>query len=100
MQIKVAIVEDSAEIREGLALFLNRGSNLSCVGAFTNAEDALRQLPQLKPDVVLMDIRLPGMSGVAAIRQLKELLPAVQIMMLTVFEDYDQIFKSLVAGAT
>jgi DNA-binding NarL/FixJ family response regulator len=70
------------------------------VGAFPTAEDALKTLPQLKPDVVLMDINLPGMNGVECVRELKRILPDTQIVMLTVYEDTDNIFNALAAGAT
>jgi DNA-binding NarL/FixJ family response regulator len=98
--IRVALVEDDAEVRAGLEALLGSASNCSCVAAFASAEEALSKLPELKPDVVLMDIHLPGMSGIDCIRQLKLHQPNIQIMMLTVFEDHDRIFQSLAAGAS
>ena len=67
---------------------------------YPNAEDALKDLPNVKPEVVLMDINLPGMNGVECVRQLKQLLPALQVMMLTVYEDTENIFNALAAGAS
>jgi len=97
--IKVAVVEDSPDEREAL-FFLVRGSpGFTCVAACRNAEECLEKLPPLKPDVVLMDIGLPGISGIECIGRLKRLLPDTQMMMLTVFEDHDRIFQALSAGA-
>ncbi len=100
MPIKVAIVEDNQQYRNTLVRIIERESAYKCVGAFPTAEDALRTLPQLKPDVVLMDINLPGMNGVECVRELKRILPDTQIVMLTVYEDTDNIFNALAAGAT
>ncbi len=100
MPIRVAIVEDTREIREGLAFLINSSPGFSCVAACGSAEDALLRLPKSIPDVTLMDIQLPGMSGIECIRLLKSRLPAMQIMMLTIFEDHDRIFQSLMAGAS
>jgi DNA-binding NarL/FixJ family response regulator len=98
--IKVALVEDDREIRESLASLINGSPGLHCVAGFATAEEALERMPTVAPDVVLMDIRLPGMSGIDCIRRLKNLAPDLQIMMLTVFDDHDKIFQSLAAGAT
>ena len=98
--VKVAIVEDNREIREGLALLINSAPGFECITACANAEEALVGLPIKQPDVVLMDIQLPGMSGIDCIRELKQQLPKLQILMLTVFEDYERIFRSLSAGAS
>ena len=78
---------------------LNRADGFRCVSQYGSAEDALKDLPGIKPDVVLMDINLPGMNGVECVRQLKTLLPATQVMMLTVYEDTENIFNALAAGA-
>jgi DNA-binding NarL/FixJ family response regulator len=99
MSITVAIVEDNEKFRTTLARVLNRSEGFRCVSHYPNAEDALKALPQDKPAVVLMDINLPGMNGVECVRQLKQLLPETQIMMLTVYEDTDNIFNALAAGA-
>lgn len=100
MPIKVAIVEDSEEIREGLSVLINGSSGFLCVATYPTAEVALKYLPAQKPDVVLMDIQLPKMSGIECVEKLKERDSDLQIMMLTVYEDDDRVFKSLAAGAT
>ena len=100
MTIKVAIVEDNEKIREGLAILIDGSDGFQCSAAYESAEEALRKLPSYKPDVVLMDIQLPKMSGIDCVAKIKERTPEVQIMMLTVYEDNEMVFKSLVAGAT
>jgi DNA-binding NarL/FixJ family response regulator len=100
MQIKVAIVDDDEGIRSSLASLIRRAANLKLVGDFPSAESALKEIPSRAPDVVLMDINLPGMNGVECVRQLKTLMPAVQFMMLTVYEDSDSLFNSFKAGAS
>src|SRR5665213_2015690 len=100
MQIKVALVEDDAQVREELAKLINRAPGFSCVGAYPDGETALAELPRQKPDVVLMDINLPGISGIDCIRPLKAACPSVQIIMLTVYDEVGQLFKSLMAGAS
>jgi DNA-binding NarL/FixJ family response regulator len=100
MPIKIAIVEDNRTVREGLGYLVGNAPGFECVGQWASAEEALVLLPSIKPDVVLMDIGLPGMSGIQCIARLKEILPATQVMMLTVFEDDDRVFQSLSAGAT
>jgi RNA polymerase sigma factor (sigma-70 family) len=100
MPITVSIVEDSDKLRETLVRVLNRADGFRCVSQYANAEDALKDLPQIKPDVVLMDINLPGMNGVECVRQLKKIAPEIQVMMLTVYEDTENIFDALAAGAS
>jgi len=100
MPINVAIVEDLDDIREGLAFLINGSEGFRCVAMYASAEAALEELPDHAPDVVLMDIGLPGMSGIDGIRLLKAQYPALQIMMLTVCEDDDKIFHSIQAGAS
>jgi DNA-binding NarL/FixJ family response regulator len=95
----VAIVEDDAGIRESLTAFLGRAKGVRCVAAYADAEQALRELKTLTPDVVLMDINLPGMSGIEATRELKRARPDARILMLTVYEDNKALFDSLKAGA-
>lgn len=97
--IRVAIVEDDEWVRENLVRELGRNTGFSCLGAFRSAEAAIEGVPSLNPDVVLMDINLPGMDGVQCIRRLKEICPDVQFLMLTVYEESDKIFNSLIAGA-
>ena len=99
MPISVSIVEDNDKLRGTLARVLNRADGFRCVSQYPSAEDALKDLPNVKPDVVLMDINLPGMNGVECVRQLKPLLPQMQVMMLTVYEDTENIFNALAAGA-
>jgi len=98
--ITVAIVEDDAQVRQSLAGIVKRGADVLCVGAFANAEEALCELPKLNPRVVLMDINLPGMDGVECVRKLSGLLPEMQMVMLTVYDNTDAIFNSLAAGAS
>ena len=100
MPTKVAIVEDDRLVREMLAGFLNDSPGFRCVCQFENAADALREIPQARPDVVLMDINMPGMSGIECLARLKELLPAIPVLMLTVYADTDNIFHALQAGAS
>ena len=100
MPISVSIVEDNDKLRETLARVLNRADGFRCVSGYSNAEDALKDLPQVGPDVVLMDINLPGMNGVECVQQLKQTLPRTQVMMLTVYEDTENIFNALAAGAS
>ena len=97
--IKIAIVEDDRTTREGLETVINLAAGFQCVCTCMTAEDALRALPPLAPQVVLMDIQLPKMSGVECVARLKELLPSVQVIMVTVYEDPDRIFCALRAGA-
>ena len=99
MVTRVAIVEDDAWIRNNLARELAKAPGFSCLGAFGTAEAAVEAIPALSPDVVLMDINLPGMDGVQCVRRLKELCPEVQFLMLTVYEESENIFNSLLAGA-
>jgi DNA-binding NarL/FixJ family response regulator len=100
MAIAVSIVEDDAQARKILAGWINRASGFRLAGEWGDAESALKFLPEKQPDVVLMDINLPGMSGVEAVKRLKPTLPATQFVMLTVYEDADHIYNALVAGAT
>lgn len=99
MTRSVIVVEDDSGLREQLVKILNSAPGIHCVGACPSAEDALRLIPAKKPDVVLMDIRLPGMSGIDCVAELKQVLPALQIIMLTVYEDSESIFRALKAGA-
>ena len=98
MTISVSIVEDDDALRETLARYLDT-KGFRCVSAHGSAEAALRELPLAKPEVVLMDINLPRMSGIDCVAELKSRLPAVKCIMLTAFEDADLIFQALAAGA-
>jgi len=100
MQIKVAIVDDDAGIRSSLSALIKRAPGFKLLGEYATGEIALKEIPKHLPDVVLMDINLPGMKGYECVRQLKATLPAVQFLMLTVYEDSDSLFNSLKAGAS
>ena len=100
LPIKVAIVDDDEGIRTSLAALIRRSSALRLVGDYPDAEAALKELPRRGPDVVLMDINLPGMNGVECVRQIKAEHPEIQFLMLTVYEDSDSLFNSLKAGAS
>ena len=99
MAVTVSIVEDNEQLRGTLAQVINRAPGYKCVSHYGSAEDALKSLPQVAPEVVLMDINLPGINGVECVRQLKQMLPKTQVVMLTVYEDTDNIFNALAAGA-
>jgi DNA-binding NarL/FixJ family response regulator len=99
MPITVSIVEDNEQLRTTLARVINRGEGFRCLSHYGDAESAVEGLPKDKPQVVLMDINLPGMNGVECVRRLKQLVPAIQVVMLTVYEDTDNIFNALAAGA-
>lgn len=98
--IKVSIIEDDTWIRENLAARIAQTQGYVCAGAYRTGEEAVAQIPSQAPDVILMDINLPKMNGIECVRQLKVLVPAAQILMLTVYEDSDKIFNSLLAGAS
>ena len=97
--IRIAVVEDDKTVREGLQMLLNGSPGFSCVAAYGSGEDALTGIPEIMPDVVLMDINLPGINGIECILKLKEKELPMLFIMLTVFEDPDAIFQSLSAGA-
>jgi DNA-binding NarL/FixJ family response regulator len=98
--ISVSIVDDEKKLCQSIATFLNGSSGFRCVSIYGSAEAALQKLPTDRPDVVLMDINMAGMNGIECVRHLKALAPKVQILMLTVYDDTEQIFKALAAGAT
>jgi DNA-binding NarL/FixJ family response regulator len=100
MSIAVSIVEDDAGVRSSLVKLINSSPGYKCVSHHSSAENALDEIPKLKPDVTLMDINLPGINGVECARKLKPQLPNTQIIMLTVYQNTDHIFKALAAGAT
>jgi DNA-binding NarL/FixJ family response regulator len=99
MPITVSIVEDDPSLCKGLVRLLGRTRDIRCLGCYANAEEALQQIPKTPPEVVLMDINLPGINGIECVRKLKELGPSIRIVMLTVYENPEQIFKALAAGA-
>lgn len=98
--IKVALVEDDEGIRSSLAALIRRAGGFLLAGDYPDGESALKEIPHRRPDVVLMDINLPGMTGVECVRQLKAAAPEVQFLMLTVYEDSESLFNSLKAGAS
>jgi len=100
MSISVSIVEDDAGVRNTLAKLIDSSSGFRCLSQHPTAESALRDLPKNNPEVVLMDINLPGLSGVECVRRLKPVLPRAQIIMLTVYQNTEHIFNALAAGAT
>jgi DNA-binding NarL/FixJ family response regulator len=100
MAITVSIVEDNDQLRGTLARVINRAEGFRCLSQYPNAEAAVEALPRDHPDVVLMDINLPGMNGVECVRRLKQLAPDSLVIMLTVYEDTENIFNALAAGAS
>lgn len=100
MPIKICIVEDNADMREAVSRVLNHAPGLSCVSTYASAEAAVRDLPAQKPDVVLIDIHLPGMNGIQLVARLKAQFPKIQMLMLTRYEQSDLIFDSIRAGAS
>ncbi len=100
MSIAVSIVEDEPKTRESLLRLLGRAAHVRCVGNYATGEEALRGIPAEKPDVALVDINLPGMSGIECVAKLKLKMPGLRVLMLTTYEDSDRIFDSLRAGAS
>lgn len=98
--ISVSIVDDEKRLCESIATFINSSPGFRCVSMYGSAEIALKNLPKDLPDVVLMDINMASMNGIECVRHLKRLMPKVQVVMLTVYEDSDKIFRALAAGAT
>lgn len=97
--IRVAVVEDQQPMREGLRLLIDGTPGYRCVGAFGSMEEALRVMDREVPDVMLLDIGLPGMSGSEGVRLLKEKYPSIQILMLTIYDEDDRVFESVCNGA-
>lgn len=97
--IKVAIFEDNRSLREGLAAMIGGTPGFECVGAFPNCNNLLKNISQAKPDVILMDIEMPGINGIEAVVLIKEELPEIKILMETIFDDDEKIFNSICAGA-
>jgi DNA-binding NarL/FixJ family response regulator len=100
MSISVSIVEDDPEVRGSLARLINSSPGYRCVSQHPSGENALQEIPKIVPDVTLMDINLTGINGVECVRRLKPLVPATQIIMLTVYQNTEHIFNALAAGAT
>ena len=100
MRAGVVIVEDDRAVRENLAALVRTDGRLNLLGAFVSAEEALREIPKVTPELVVMDINLPRMNGIECVARLKLQLPRLLVLMLTVYEDDDSIFRALKAGAT
>lgn len=100
MSISIAIVEDLDEVRDGLKNFISLSDDFTVVGTFKTGEDALAKLPGLAPDIVIMDINLPGMNGIECIRRVKDKSSGTQFMMFTVYENDEKVFEALKAGAS
>jgi len=100
MPISLAIVEDLVEVREGLKQFISLNPEFTILNTFQTAEEALYDIPRLNPDIVIMDINLPGMSGIECIRQIKKKASRTQFMMFTVYENDEKVFEALKAGAS
>lgn len=98
--ITICIIEDLIEIQKGLQSIIESDSRFNLLKCFENAEDAIAQLPILKPDIVLTDINLPGKSGIDCITEIKNEIPETQFIMFTIYEDNDQVFEALKAGAS
>lgn len=100
MSLKIGIVEDDKRIREGMAILINGSEGFSCIDTFESAEEAIKNIPKLNLDVVLMDIHLPLKTGIDCIEELVPICPHTQFIMFTSFEDTELVFKALKAGAT
>jgi len=98
--IKVCIVEDLKEVRDGMASLLTLDERFEVLATFTDAEKATDELPAWQPDIVIMDINLPGMNGIECIRKVKSLCPKSQFIMFTIYEDDEKVFEALTAGAS
>ncbi|HEV9035410.1 MAG TPA: response regulator transcription factor [Puia sp.] len=97
--IGVSIIEDIADIRHGLERIIADAPDFLLLSSYDNAEDAISSLPDIRPDIVIADIQLPGLSGIDCIRLVKAVCPSVQFMMFTIYEDSEQVFEALEAGA-
>ena len=99
MSLKIAIFDDNKNIRESITLLLKTVPQFEVVGSFSHVLDCIEDIKESNPDIVLMDIEMPGMTGIEAVRFLKKEFPHIQILMQTVFEDDDRVFDSICAGS-
>lgn len=100
MNIRVTIFEDNKSLRQGLQQLINGSDGFTCVGAFEDCLDLIKNIEDTKPDVVLMDIEMPGINGIEAVGMLRENYPELKVLMQTIFEDSEKIFNSILAGAS
>jgi DNA-binding NarL/FixJ family response regulator len=98
-QISMSVVEDMDEVRQKIKRIIDESEEFICLSTYGNAEKALEELPRLSPDIVLMDINLPGMSGIECIKEVKKKCPQIQFMMFTIYENSEQVYEALAAGA-
>jgi len=97
--INVIIVEDNKIINQSLTSLINRAEGFTCIGSYLNCESMLMEIPSIEPDILLMDIKLPGMNGIEGVRRVKAIKPELNILMLTIHEENESIFDALCAGA-
>jgi DNA-binding NarL/FixJ family response regulator len=100
MEIRVMIFEDNQSLRESLYQLINGSPGFTCIGAYENCSNVMENVKSNTPDVVLMDIQMPGINGIEAVKMLREKYPSLKILMQTIFEDSDKIFQSICAGAS
>lgn len=100
MEIRVLVFEDNFSLRNSIYQLVNGSEGFKCVGAYENCSDLLKNVQESNPDVVLMDIQMPGINGIEAVKMIREKYPHLKILMQTIFEDNDKIFQSIYAGAS